>query len=177
MLFTNTQRLLLFLGVTFGTCDAFGENAPYEKYVNQIINEVEQEAKREFNLYCVGSGGRMPTSVETIALRFYAYKRGTIQEARELMVSLKNKLVQKVNSNKKIQPYLKTSPFSWVEADISISFSKEDNSSYLDGSVAFVCSAREGMIAYNAAEIQKRENLGVIESDGSVMIPGGEQEK
>ena len=149
------------------------EIPPYEKYVDEIINEVAYEAKREFGLYCDGSGGRMPKSVETIFLSFDVCKRGTIQEARELMVSLKNKLVKKVNSHKKIQPYLKKSPFSWAEADISISFSNEDDSFNLDDSVAFVCSAREGMIAYKATEIQKRETPGVVDCDGRVMIPRG----
>jgi|JI9StandDraft_1071089.scaffolds.fasta_scaffold26949_4 hypothetical protein len=138
--------------------------AAYDKYVDEIVSSFVKDVQKEYGLVCYGSGGRMPRDVETIKLCFNAYQRATIDEAREMIVALKTKLVQRVNAHEKSRPFLREYPFTCHGADISIAFHKSKRESYyLDGSVALVCSAKLGKnIAYEAAELQKRVLLGTI---------------
>lgn len=161
--------LILVIFYSFGIqADA----APYEKYVNEIVGAFAHDMKKEYGLICIGSGGRMPRNVETIGVRFYAYWRSPLEETRELIVKAKEKLVNRVNAHEKIRPYLKEYPFTWRGADISIAFHKPNSGSYyLDGSVAFACSADRGTkISYNAAELQTRELPGLIDQEGNILI-------
>jgi hypothetical protein len=82
------------------------------------------------------------------------------------------KLVDKVNTHEKIRPFLREYPFTWRAADISIAFHKPHSDSYyLDGSVALVCPARDGKIAYQGAELRQITHPPLLDYDGNVEIP------
>jgi hypothetical protein len=149
-----------------------GQGAPYEKYVDEIIDSVARDMLKEQGIICVGSGGRMPRNVETIKIFFHSYRRTSVEEARKLVIRTKEILVNKVNMHEKIRPFLKTYPFTWREAHICISFyHPHSGSHYLDGSVAIVCTAALGKeIAYDAAELQMRKLPDFQDLDGSVEI-------
>ena len=157
----------------FCSCSVQAEGPPYDKYVSEIIHSFAQDMKREYGLVCIVSGGQMPRNVETIKMIFNSYDRANVEQARDMMVNVKKKLVEKVNAHEKIRPYLKQYPFTWREADISIAFHKPNSSSYyLDGSVAMACSADRGAkISYDAAELQTRNLSGLIDEQGNVLIP------
>lgn len=141
----------------------FEENPPYLKYVSQIENEFIKEMKHDYGLVCIGKGGSMPRNVETIHIYFNVYKRGTLEEARELMVKAKTRLAEKVNAHEKIRPYLKNYPFTFENAEISLGFHKKNGEFYLDGGVSIVNSARGGNISYHKVELQMRESGGLVD--------------
>jgi len=114
----------------------------YEMYVNEIIRSFTDTMEREFNLKCIGDGGRMPNDVEEISVAFVYYKKATVDQARLLEVKAIETLLQIVNSHEKIRPYLREYPFKSNRVEISISFRKLDNSSYTDDSVARVTQIR-----------------------------------
>lgn len=169
------KYLLILLLVTLSSCGESTKKcqvSPYEKYVNEIINSFATDMKKEYGLVCVGSGGRMPQRVEKVSVSFHAYRRATLEEARELVVKSTQKLVDRINANEKIRPYLMEYPLTWKEVDISIAFhQKGDPSSYyLDGSVAFVCRARDDKLSYCAAELQERVRPDFVYPDGKVQF-------
>ncbi len=163
---------VLFLSFICRGYAVFEENPPYLKYVAQIENEFVKEMKRDYGLVCIGKGGRMPRNVETIHIYFNVYKRGTFEEARELMVKAKTKLVEKVNAHEKIRPYLKNYPFTLESAEISLGFHKKNGEFYFDGSVSVVNSARGGNISYHRAEIQTRKLPDIVNSADGTRTPG-----
>jgi hypothetical protein len=146
--------------------------APYDKYVDEIISSFTKDVEKQYGVVCYGSGGRMPRNVETIVVCFNLYQRATIEEARELLVHLKENLVRRANAHEKIRPFLREYPFTSQMADISIAFHKPKSVSYyLDGSVAFLCSAKEGRIAYKRAELQKKTIFGMIDTVRNTVAP------
>jgi hypothetical protein len=153
--------------IVCGSCAVSEETPLYLKYVHEIVNDFANEMQKEYGLVCVGSGGSMPRNVETIKVSFYIYRRGTLQEARELIVKAKTRLVEKVNAHEKIRPFLKQYPFTWEGANISLSFNKKNGSRYLDDSVAFVCSSKGGNISYDRVELQTRQAPGFQDLDGT----------
>jgi len=151
----------------------------YEKYVDEIIHSFAADMKKEYGLVCDESGGRMPHDVEQISISFCCYRRATVEEARELFVTVTEKFIDKINKHEKIRPFLREYPFTfrpadesftWCRADVSIAFYKKEGSHYLDESVTLVGPARDGNIAYRKSELQRRKLPDIIELDGSVEV-------
>ncbi len=110
----------------------------YEIIINQIVDNFAKKIIDQYGLVWIGSGGRMPNDIEEVSVKFMAHRKGTIKEARELQVKGTELLLETINSNKKIRPYLKEYPFKANRAEVSIAFRKNDNSCYTDGSVVYV---------------------------------------
>lgn len=147
----------LFLIFVFGFTKIIAiENAVYVTYVNEIVNAFSKEMKRDFNLICIGDGGAMPHDVEKVIIMFSAYRKTTIEEARELEVGAVQRFLQLINAHEKIRPYLREYPFTPKRVEISISFQKKNNSHYADGSVAFIYQTNN-KIVYRSVDPKTQE--------------------
>ena len=118
------------------------ESEDYEVYVNEIIDSLAHQMKSDYGLICTGDGGRMPHDIEKISVKFIAYQRATIEEARELEVKVTERLLEIINSHKKIRPFLRDYPFTPARTQVGISFNKKNNSSYADGRVVYVSNIK-----------------------------------
>jgi len=125
----------------------------YLKFVNEITKSFAKEMENEYDLYCIGSGGRMPHDVEEIEVLFSACRTATIEETRKMEVCGIQKLLNKINAHEKIRPYLREYPFNFNRVRMSISFGPSDEFPH-DGSVAFVYLAKN-KIFYDRAEMRK----------------------
>lgn len=114
----------------------------YEVYVNQIVNSFSKDMEKEYNLICIGDGGRMPYDVEEISVKFLAFRKVSIEEARKLEVNCTERLLKAINSNDKIRPFLREYPFKANRAKISISFRNKNNTYHCDGGVDLVFHAK-----------------------------------
>ena len=119
-----------------------------EKYVDQVIREFKRVVKKEFGLFACASGARMPFDVEKIEVDFAVNKRGTVEEARELMVKLKERFLTIINSHEKLRPYLREYPCTINRADINLNFYDEKGQKYTDKSVGFVLVGSDDNIHY-----------------------------
>lgn len=146
----NIFKLFLIIFIFFVSGHAIEnkkeQNEDYETYVNQIIKSFANEMEREFGLVCCGHGGSMPYDVEEISIKFAAYQRATIEEARALEVKVTERFIQAINSHEKIRPFLREFPFKANRAEVAISFKKPDNTLYTDGSVAYVYQVKNKII-------------------------------
>ena len=124
---------LIFTSLLLGNKDE-----GYEKYVNQIIKSFSKEMEKEHGLICIGSGGKMPHDVEEIEVLFIAYKKATIEQARELEVKATEKLIKAINNHEKIRPFLREFPFKADRAEVSISFRMKNEKPYPNNYVARV---------------------------------------
>ena len=88
----------------------------YLIYVNEVTRQFEKEMQKEFGLLCIGSGGSMPHDVEEIDVRFAAYRKATIEQARILVVLATQKLLKMINNHKKIRPFLREYPLKTPSA-------------------------------------------------------------
>jgi hypothetical protein len=114
------------------------ESPAYTRYVAEITRAFSKQIKKEFGFECIGNGGCMPRDVEEILIKFAAYQRANIEQARELEVKITEKFVKMINAHEKIRPFLRETPFPSSRTHVGISFYKRDNTPYMDGSVAYV---------------------------------------
>ncbi len=125
--------------------------------------------KKKYGLVCIGSGGRMHHQVEEVSLFLDCYHHASIEEARELYMTIVDRLIEIINNHERIRPYLKQYPFPPQGADIYLSFQRKDGSYYLDGSVASVSQGRGQLLCFGTAEKQKILHPAILDVDGSIM--------
>jgi len=131
----------------------------YGKYVKEIVKAFANDIENEFEgIHYTGSGGSMPKDVEKIDVIFVAYRNATVEEARKIEVTAIQKLVKRINEHEKIRPFLREYPFRPTRVGVSVSFRDENDERPHDGSVAYVCFAKN-IIFYDAAEIRKEMSL------------------
>ena len=171
------KYLILSFTLTLGfSLEANEKNGiKYEKYVNEIVNQFANEMKKEFGLHCYGSGGKMPNDVEEIDVMFSSNKKINVDEARKIEVAAVQKFLKIINNHSLIRPYLREYPFNSNRVGVSITFSGNDHTPYLDGSVALV------FLVKNTIFYEKKEKKKIISppvysgSTGEIVYP--EQER
>ncbi len=126
-------------------------NIPYIQYTKEITLPFIQECENKYQLDCIGTGGKFAKNVSEISLHFIAYRKGTIEEARNVEIKMIETLLEHINHQEKIRPFLDQYPFKPENLDIAISFRKNDDSCYSDGSVVLVFLARD-KIFYRAED-------------------------
>lgn len=132
----------------------------YEIYVNEIINEFSKEMKEKYGFICIGDGGRMPYDVETIFVKFQVYQRVNIEQTRKLEIMATKRLQELVNNHDKIKPFLREHPFGTERCQVFLSFSKNNNNYYTDGSIAYVFQAR-GDLHYYSTKTDYKETKNI----------------
>ncbi len=126
-----------------------GKQAPHARRTQALLESFGKEMEKEFGLVFQGCGGSMPNSVDEVEVLFEAHRKGTIEEARALQIAGTEKLLQKINSEKSLKPYLKESPFPPGKVSLSISYSKDGKSRFDDGSIALAYKTGNQIFYYS----------------------------
>lgn len=111
----------------------------------QYVHEVQEkfiEDMRKFGYCCTMSGGSMPHDVAKLNLGFKIVQRGSIEEGREKIVFLTEKLLEAINNHEAIRPYLREYPFWESRVHVSLAFERPDGLYYKDGSITNVYCIR-----------------------------------
>jgi hypothetical protein len=122
------------------------------KYVDQVLDEFIKIARKEFGVVPYGRGGSMPFDVETISVNFNCIKKGTVEEARELIVKLTEGLTLLMNKHKELRPYLREYPCKAERAHVYLNFCNKNGEMNEDGSICSVVVGRGNTIAYGTLE-------------------------
>ncbi len=91
-------------------------------YVHEVIDECARELEEEFHVKATRTGAGMPFDVEKIIIQFEVDKKGTVEEARKLLLKFTDRLVEVTNRYEKLRPYLREYPFTAERAHIGLSF-------------------------------------------------------
>ena len=126
------------------------------------MNFFIEECEKKYQLDCIGTGGRFANNVAKIEICFIAYRKGSIEEARTLEVTMVEKILSEINSNEKIRSFLNDYPFQPKNIDISIAFHKEDNSRYTDKSVSFIFLSRDKLF-YSSEDPNTGKLIDILE--------------
>jgi hypothetical protein len=143
---------------------AFGsEIEPYELKFRQEIKLLSKsfitEMEEKFDLHCYGEGGSMPHDLEEIDISFIAFRKGSINEARELIIKGTFQLTEMINTNKTIRPFLRDYPTSFKRVSIPIAFRNSNNRCYRDGSIVHAFQARENIFYYAEDALSEKRIL------------------
>lgn len=121
--------ILCFLPFKNNIAQQNGHEEDYETHVDRVINTFALEMERNFGAICTGSGGQMPYDVDQLRIMFTIPKDATLEEARQLEVLFTERLVQIVNEDEGIRPYLRVFPIGADRARVSMRFGTPNPSS------------------------------------------------
>lgn len=122
---------------------------PYEDHVDKLFRDFAREVKKKYGLNCYREGGKLARGIEELAFHFTTSKRTSLEKARQLEVQITERLLEIVNNDETIRPYLKAYPFTPDRAKVGITIQKKPYDYHTDGSVAKVVP-QEGKIVYLA---------------------------
>ncbi len=142
---------LLSIFVLVG-CDKLTLNPPAEnpsasKLVGQINRKVCSKLLQEKKLRAIGSGSQMMDEIKMLALSFNYYEPVNEEKARELLLVATQELINAVNEEPRIRPFLGNYPFEPKNVEIRIFFYNHDGSKVASETLCNV-SALEGDLDY-----------------------------
>ena len=132
------------------------------KYVDEITNDIKKIAKREYGAYCTGAGGSMPKDIQKISVDLDIKKRVTIEEAREIFVSLTERFKDLINDHEKIRPYLREYPLPYNKARICLAFCDRKGRMFEDGSPNLIVLDKHNQICYLGDKPHLRDSYDIF---------------
>lgn len=127
------------------------------KFSREIINSFSKKIFKNKNLALIGHGygsGDISGKFDRFILRFAGPNHLDINHAWDLCIDLCEELLEQINSNEKMKPWLSTYPYKGKNLDIILSFEEE---SFKDVSPPYIAlvSVINGKIFYSTEENDK----------------------
>ena len=119
-------------------------NNPYKECILEIEHEFASELKEQYGLQ---SEGNYMYSFDA-CMSFGCHCRATSEEARHLVVYIKEKLTEKILRSDKIRPYLGAKTFNPSDIFVDICFYNPVNNFRGDGSISHVLAGRSHISYY-----------------------------
>ncbi|MBM3192256.1 MAG: hypothetical protein FJZ63_06385 [Chlamydiae bacterium] len=138
------------------------EDPMYVEYADNITKKFCADVAKKHLIFYYGGGGGFLKNVERIFLDFSAVKNLNIEEARSLVLDCTEDLLQRINNDKKIKPYLEHYPFTEKGLRLSISFDTPDQKRVSSKYVAHVL-ATNGSIYYSSYDHKKQQLVDLYE--------------
>jgi len=109
------------------------EAKEHDVLIERLYSDFAKEMRKEQKLQFCYLGGTMPNKIEEFSVKFNAYKKSTIEQARKMEVIAVERLLKMINENEKLKPYLIEYPFTASRIKMRISFVDKHNYSYDEG--------------------------------------------
>ncbi len=130
---------------------------PSEEIYDDLLSNYREKIQMELRLDCWSLGGVAPNNLEIIGAKFVSKRKANLKNARKLMMSISEELLNDINRNEQIRPYLTEYPFSASRLNIHLDFVKKSlGSHYEDGSMHSV-TLSNGKISYFRTSTEKQE--------------------
>lgn len=126
--------------------------------VDQIADEVIKEMEKDYSISCIQTGGSMTDNLQGIKVSFGAFRKGSIEEAREIEVEAIHRLVKSINEDEQLRTHLGESPFPASRVQVSLSFSSNP-----EGDLAYI-SHRDGTIHYRTRD-SKSDRFKILQKE------------
>lgn len=110
------------------------ENA-LEGLLDQFFLTFVHEVADEFGVYCDSIGGELVDEIKTIGGNFVMLQPVDMAQARQVIVTVTEKLLNDLNNKKELKPYFKEYPFPSKSINIRIGFRTKNNKYYYDTSI------------------------------------------
>lgn len=148
----NKTLFCLFILISFICCNL---NKPKDSYKlskkeilsDEILKKAAIELMAKTGLQPCGTGAQMLDQIKMLALSFYYKKPLQIHEARALLIKSVDVLVDAVNADERIRPYLNNYPFTPKNVEIRIFLRRHDSFDVPPGELSAV-SAITGIFEY-----------------------------
>lgn len=120
----------------------------YIALLNKTTAQFNEEMLKVKQLSCRGFGGSFMYDISGVTQHYRTTKKCDVVAARRLVVTSVERLIDMINADPKLHPFLSQNPFPSDNVKFSIAFVDKKGHEYIDGSVAYV-SMQDGRIYYD----------------------------
>ena len=125
-----------------------------EEAVDQVLDAFTKEMKKRFGMECWYIGGKMANGVEEIGSTFAIILQANKEKARQLGVIVIEKLLEAINSDEKLRPFLIEYPFPSHRLRIRINLRDNQGYTYRDGSMESVTLDGDEMTYFHRPSVK-----------------------
>ena len=136
-----------------------------EELSNQILAKVGNELIEKYSLSLNGFGGSIHDGIRSMSLMFSIQKPLSKSEARKLLIECMLHLLDRVNSDEEIRPYLEEYPFPYKGADITIFIKNFSGKALYYPEIHSVSAYDNGRIYFHTKDINERYGYKTEESE------------
>jgi hypothetical protein len=119
----------------------------YEKELDRVLNQFAEKVYKKYGIYCENYGGRISSQIEEVGVSLVRKKSTPLQKARQYEVEITHMLLDIINSNTQLRPFLSQYPFTARQTPIRIVCYDKKGMPFQDGSVTTTIQ-KEGKIGY-----------------------------
>jgi len=117
--------------------------------VDAILEKSAIFLEKKYKMHPMGTNVAMPSGiVNLLGLHFQTQRTLTKEEARKILVDSAQYLLNSINNNQEIRPYLKVYPFTLDNVDITIFINNSAGYPVEDSGIG-IASIRDGKLEYN----------------------------
>ncbi|HSW87364.1 MAG TPA: hypothetical protein VLG49_07710, partial [Rhabdochlamydiaceae bacterium] len=126
--------------------------------VDQVVEEVTKKMEKDYSISCLQTGGSMTENLQGIKVSFGAFRKGSIEEAREIEIEAIHRLIKSINEDEQLHSHLCESPFPASRVQVSLSFYSNP-----EGDLAHI-SHRDGTIRYKTRD-SKSDRFKILQKE------------
>ncbi len=109
-----------------------------EIQMDLLLASLSKELWKKYGFVRRAIGGKLANDIEEIGARFDIFRPASRDEARQLIVKATETLLQAINSNEKLKPYLKEDPFPSSRVKMRLRFTGGNFITFHNGSMESV---------------------------------------
>jgi hypothetical protein len=118
------------------------QSESYEAEFNTVKSAYLKQMAKTAKLHVNGSGGRLGEKITLVAFSFRSNAKCDINASKQLLLYSVNTLLEQINGNEKLRPFLSQYPFTHENVEISISFFDKNSNYYPQEYVSIVLNTK-----------------------------------
>lgn len=154
--------LCVVLSVAYASFFSRRPTPVYIKISDKLVSQYIKKITSEKNIRFIGEGGSMMRDVKMLAVSFETEEPMHISNGRKLIIDCVNELLDMVNADEKIRPFLHNYPFTADNLEIRI-FCHDKSGRTAQCPDLCIVSSIEGVIKYKVNN--KNDRLEVIHKE------------
>jgi len=111
------------------------QEKPHEPLIDAILAAYQREMFKDYRFEFDRVGGKILDGVEEVVVRLICFQPTNLEKARELQIIATERLLNLINSNEKLRPYIKDYPLTLNNLKVSVLFRKKNYFPYFNGSM------------------------------------------
>lgn len=133
------KRLFLYFIFFISCLQIFGQDYSWVNELDRINTLLEKEIYKKHHLFMTGTGGGSVLGFELYSLQFQQFSPTTKDDSRELILSLSQQILKKINANEILKNGMLNYPFTHKNLGLVVFFRKSDGSFVSEGDISSVC--------------------------------------
>ena len=143
--------LLIFNCIYGGDLSSQHVSPPYVEMAGKIRSEIAQMLAKRYNMKIFGISGGMADCVNMLGLDFQIQGPLPKEQLRRILIESVHELLEAVNSNQQIRPFLKNYPFTEKEIITTLFVIDKNRENVFDPEI-LVASSYHGRLIFNTKD-------------------------